>query len=116
MPTEQDEIERLKRIRDRQISARDPTIKEKQYHARLSTKARNRKYTFKDALKDIQSKWMWMFVGGFIGFAFGLVFSYAIPETWADYAGLFMIGVGAAVGRLVGTAVDWRSDDWGRKY
>jgi len=57
MPKQQDEIDRLMRIRDRQLDARDPLAKEKQFH----------------------------------------------------------IFVGMALGRLVGAAVDWRSDDWSRR-
>ncbi|HJW83998.1 MAG TPA: hypothetical protein VJ754_06810 [Anaerolineae bacterium] len=115
MPKQPDEIDRFMRIRDRQLNARDPLAKEKQFHGRISARAKNRKYTLKDALKDMQSKWVWMFVGGLIGLLLGLGFSYALPGEWADYAGIFMIFVGMALGRLVGAAVDWRSDDWSRR-
>lgn len=115
MRKESEEIERLKRLRDRQIGARDPTIKDKQLHHTISARRKADRYTLKDAVKELQSKWTWMIGGAVIGLAFGVVFSSAIPGEWADVAGYFMIFAGAVVGRAVGAAVDSRSDDWGKR-
>jgi hypothetical protein len=115
MSKQSEELERLKRIRQQQISARDPTLRDKRFHGTISARRKASKYTWRDMLKDMQLKWTWMFAGGLIGLVFGLVFASAIEAAWADYAGIFMILMGIALGRLLGAVMDWRNDDWGKR-
>jgi hypothetical protein len=115
MRNEKDEIERLKRLRQQQISARDPTAKDKAYYGMVSRRARPGKLTLGGVLKDFESKWTWMFAGGIIGLILAVLIVVAVKASWAPLAAGAVIFAGFAIGRLLGAVMDWRNDDWERK-
>jgi hypothetical protein len=115
MGKQDNEIKRIQRIRDRQISARDPTAKDREFYGEVSARRKNARYSFKDALKDMQSKWTWMFAGGIIGLIAAIVFAMAVRTSWAQLVALVMIFAGLVIGRLLGAVMDWRNDDWTKR-
>ena len=111
-----DELERIKRIRDQQISQRDPRMRDKAFYGQISQRRRGRKLTFQSVIKDFQAKWLWMLLGGLIGAVVAVLFTWMIQAKWAEYIGYVIVFAGIVIGRLLGTVMDWRDDDWDKKY
>ena len=111
-----DELERIKRIRDQQISQRDPRMREKAFYGQISQRRRSRKLTFRGVIKDFQAKWLWMLLGGLIGVVVAVLFAWLIQAKWAEYIGYVIVFAGIVIGRLLGAVMDWRDDDWDKKY
>jgi hypothetical protein len=110
--SEQDEIERIRRIREEQIRARDPRKKEAQFHDRVSTQRTYDEVTWEEILKDLPVKWIGTIVGGFVGLVVGLVFPLVIETSWAQYVFLVTTIAGIALGRGLGMAMDWSEEDY----
>jgi hypothetical protein len=115
MSRQQDEIERLKRLRERQLADRDPRAKERKLYQNVSSRRKSKPLTLKNILADLQAKWLWMFAGGIIGAIAALVTVQLFQAKWAEYVGYAMIAFGVVVGRLLGAVRDWGDEDWGRK-
>ena len=109
-----DELERLKRLRDQQLAARDPRQRDRKLYARLSQQSKKKPLTLQSVLADFQSKWTWMFGGGLIGLAAAIFLPLILPYSWVWMIQGTLIFAGIALGRLMGTVLDWRSDGWGR--
>ena len=91
MPTNNDELERLKRLRDQQIRTRfDPNEKKAKYEQISYQKRQGTRVTGRSVLKDIPDKVWWALGAG--GIVFGLV-----------------------IGWVLGAARDSGKDDWGPK-
>jgi len=115
MSRQQDEIERLKRLRDQQLAARDPLAKDRKVFQDVSRRHKRKPFTLKNILADFQAKWMWMLVGGLIGAIAALATILVFQAKWAEYLGIGMILFGMIIGRLSGAVRDWGDEDWGRK-
>jgi len=111
-----EELERVKRIRDQQISQRDPRARDKAFYGQISQRRRGRKLTFQSVIKDFQAKWLWMLLGGLIGAVVAVLFTWMIQAKWAEYIGYVIVFAGIVIGRVFGTVMDWRDDDWDKKY
>jgi len=117
MPTNNDEIERLKRLREQQIKTRyDPNEKRAKYEQISYQKRQSTKVTGRSVLKDIPDKVWWALAGG----AIGLVFLFIITRIpgMPDYGPL--IGLGGIVffmviGWILGSTRDAGKGDWGPK-
>ncbi len=110
---DKDEVERIRRIRDRQISARDPTVKLNQRGQRIATQLRGgNRYGFGDALKDIKSAWIWMVVLGILGLLGGLLFMQLMPAWWSPYVAVVLTFAGGLVGRILGQLIDRGKGGW----
>jgi hypothetical protein len=112
MSSQDDEIERLKRLRERQLSDRDPRKRDKRFQYRVSQRPK-KKLTVEDVLKDIPSKWWGMIIGGIIGIALAIVVNIALGEiaSWIQYVGIIIVLSLVVLGRLLGAAVSWREED-----
>jgi Flp pilus assembly protein TadB len=106
------EQERLKRLRDRQIADRDPTVKKRQFH-RQSVERERRAYrslTFKDIWTDIPHIWK----GLFYALVFGLVGMFIITSLWISIWAWIVSGVllffFLIIGLVVGRAADSRDE------
>ena len=117
MPTNDDEIERLKRLRDQQIRTRyDPNEKKAKYEQISYQRRQGNKVTGRGVLQDIPDKVWWSLGGGLIGLLFLFILT-RIPGMPA-YGPL--IGAGGVVffiviGWFLGAARDTGKDDWGPK-
>jgi hypothetical protein len=57
MSKRNDEIERIQRIRDQQVRARDPRAHHKKFQQKISARRREEKFSVEDLLKNIPAKW-----------------------------------------------------------
>ncbi|MBI5290628.1 MAG: hypothetical protein HY872_01990 [Chloroflexi bacterium] len=106
-----DEAQRLQRLREQQISKRIPVIKSDKQLSRAATRRKDwSKYTLADALRDMPAKWLYMFVGFIVGLLVGIAVLWAVKAFWAPYGALIIILVFTLVGRVFGLAEDWRHE------
>ncbi len=108
-----DELERLKRLRNRQLADRDPKVKQKSIqstYVRKENKARGQRYTLKEAWNTIPN----IYHSPFICFLIGFMVVIFLPRFW-DSVWAFWVGVGATVflvilGAVIGQAQDVRDN------
>lgn len=105
------EIERLRRLRDRQIQARDPLKKQRrlQHHIARRRRASRRRFSFGEIFRDVPAK----ITGTLIGMAAGVLLLVILPEfvetALADQIGLAALAVLAILGFFFGRAIDVRN-------
>ena len=113
MPNNLDpEQERLIRLRERQLSTRDPGIKKKKFNNMLTERERHTKNTLSigRVWNAIPHVWRW----AFYGLVLGLITLAALPLLWiSDIA--WIISILAAVvlvilGVMIGSAIDYREN------
>ncbi len=108
MPT--DEQERLKRLRDKQLSARDPLVKQRQFQRNASIKEKRMKkpFSLSKAWTDIPH----IIKMPFYGLCLGALLIVFLPSLWASKWAILVAG-GATLaliifGVVVGNAMDIR--------
>jgi hypothetical protein len=117
MPTNNDEIERLKRLRDQQIKTRyDPNEKKAKFDQISMQRRQGTKVTGRSLLKDIPDK-VWWALGGLL---IGLLFLFIITRIPGMPAYGPLIGLGGIVffmviGLILGSTRDSGKGDWGPK-
>jgi len=108
--SDQNEQERLRRIRDRQIQLRDPKIKERKDQKGAAQKHRSSLESF--SLTKIWTDLPKIIRGTVIGMLVGLVILFVLPYifqgTWVDYAGFAAVFIFAFLGLIFGQALDAR--------
>lgn len=108
--SKQNDVDRLQRLREQQLRARDPQKKDQKKMQRLHAKHGHRnQLTLKQILREIRGGWWGMLVGGLLGAVLALAIGQGIDLS--PLAGAVIIFVGVAIGRVVGTVMDWRDDD-----
>lgn len=113
MTRQESEQERLKRIRDQQIRARDPQTKEHKISRRVTSqqvKKRQSENFFKDSIKDVSHKVRGVYVGAFLGLIILLVLPLFIEGKIATVLGVAAIPFLMALGFFYGASFDWRDD------
>jgi len=105
-----DEVERLRRLRDRQISLRDPGQKQEkvQRHVAQKRRASREPFKFSKIFSDVPKVITWTLAGMLLGILVVIVLPYFVHTDWVNIA-----GIGAAViltffGAAFGQAVDAR--------
>jgi Flp pilus assembly protein TadB len=107
------EQERLKRLRERQLTDRDPLVKQRDFQrttAQKERKASKKRYTLGEAWRTIPN----IYRSTFIGLILGLGVMFVLPMLWkSEWA--FWVAVGVAVfaifiGLLAGRAQDIRDE------
>jgi hypothetical protein len=113
MSNRNDEIERIQRIREQQIRARDPRARQRKIQRKISARRREEKFSFQDIVKNIPAKWWGMIIGGIVGLVVAIMFDQAveIEESWVEYVGYVIVLAGVVLGRGVGAALDWSEED-----
>ena len=113
MSNQNDEIERLKRLRERQIRSRDPTAKDRQVQRKVSARYKKEKLTVGGIIRDIPGKWLGTILGAIVGLimGIGIVLILKSEAFWMEYIPYFLVLVGAVMGRGLGAAMDWRDED-----
>ena len=115
--SEQDERERIRRIRDAQINARAPLTRDrKQLQRRAAQVRRGKVYTWEDVLLDIKARWTWMLGGAVAGYVASLIILSVVKAPGAAvWIQLITILFGVAIGRTIGVLID-RGRDEGWRY
>jgi hypothetical protein len=108
-----DEIERIQRIRDQQIRARDPRARDRKRQQKISARYREETFSFQDLLRSIPTKWWGMLIGGIIGLVLAIVLNKTIETeaSWVEYVWYVIVLAGIVLGRGVGAAMDWSEED-----
>jgi hypothetical protein len=107
------EQDRLKRLRERQLTDRDPLVKQKHFQqtsAQKERKVRGKHYSIGEAWRTIPN----IYRSPFIGLLLGLVTILILPALWVS-PWAFWVAVGATVffiflGLLIGNAQDIREN------
>ena len=112
MPGDSREVDRLKRIRDKQLRARDPLTKQRKLDHTIATKQRRARTTFSfgKMWQEIPHKWRGLFIGGLIGVGGLLIVPEVIPESWGMCLGLAALPFGALLGFVIGRCEDAKQD------
>jgi hypothetical protein len=103
------EQQRLKRLRESQLTDRDPHVKQRQFQriaAQKERKARKKRYTLGEAWRTIPN----IYRSPFIGLLLGLVVLLILPSLW-DSPWAFWVGLGTTlffvlIGVFTGRAQD----------
>lgn len=112
MSSQNDEVERLKRIRDQQLKARDPQKKVRKTQHNIATryKSSRKQETAKSVMADIPKKWLG-FVGGlFLGFLVLMVLPSFLDSNWTDLIGIGVMVILGFFGFAVGQAADAKAE------
>ncbi len=108
-----DELERLKRLRDRQLADRDPVEKKKQFqntYLRKERKVRSQRYTLGEAWRTIPHVYRSPLIGLLIGFCILIVLPLLWKSTWAFWTGVFATVFLIILGVVIGQALDVRDN------
>jgi hypothetical protein len=108
-----DEQERLKRLRERQLTDRDPLVKQRQFQrvaAQKEQRARAKKYSLGEAWRTIPH----VYRSPIVGFLVGAGITFVLPMAW-NSPWAFWVGVIATVGLIIfglvtGQALDIREN------
>jgi len=106
----QDEQERLRRIRDRQIQLRDPKIKDKKVQKSVAKKHREsvEPFSITKIWTDLPKIIRGAVIGMLLGIATLLVLPYLFQGAWVDIAGFAAVLIFALLGMIFGQALDAR--------
>jgi hypothetical protein len=110
MSNKDDELKRLKRIRDQQIRARDPTTKEKRLQHTIATRRRKsvRRFSFIGLIREVSHKARGTLIGAILGLLIFLLLPYFVKTSWIDFVGIGAIFFLTIVGYFLGQALDAR--------
>ena len=106
------EQERLKRLREKQLQARDPLVKQRQFqHSSAVKEKRMRKpFSMSKAWKDIPH----IIKARFNGLILGIIFVFALPFFWnspyAIYASAGATILFIVFGAIMGNSLDLRDE------
>ncbi len=108
----EDEQERLIKLRDQQLRARDPHTYDKKVLRTVSRRRRRRhkRVTLGEMFRDIPQKWRGLIIGAVIGMGLAILLPLLIEGTWGEVAGLIAILFLAIVGYFIGQAFDLRDE------
>jgi hypothetical protein len=112
MPGSDDDVERWRKISERQIAARDPSEARKQRYQRVQQrhKGYRKNWTMKDIVRVLSNKVLGLIAGIILGFIAWIVLTYIVEASWETLAGIGLVVFFGGVGTLFGAALDWRDD------
>jgi hypothetical protein len=100
-------------LRERQLTDRDPLVKQKQFQrttAQKERKARGKRYTLGEAWRTIPHTYRSPFIGLLLGLAAILVIPALWNSPWAFWVGLGVTVFLVLLGAFIGHAQDLRED------
>jgi hypothetical protein len=108
--SQNDEIERIRKIRDRQIHLRDHSVETKRVHREISKKRRSKveKFSFRGIFGDIPKMITGTLIGMMIGLLIFLILPYLFNGDWIDIVGVAVTVIAAIFGFFFGRAIDAR--------
>jgi hypothetical protein len=106
----EDDVERLRRLRDRQISLRDPGVKQQKVQRHVATKRRASREPFKFSriFTDVPKVITWTLAGMLLGIGVVIVLPYFVHTEWVNIAGIAAAVILTFFGAAFGQAVDAR--------
>jgi len=112
MPGNDQELERLKRLRQSQLAVRDPLVKQRQFQRTSAQREKRTKkpYSLGKMWKDIPHAWKNFFYGLSLGTAVLLVVPTLWLSPWAIPCSAAAIVVFAIFGVILGRAIDAREN------
>jgi len=110
MSGKNDELRRLKRIRDQQLRARDPSVKQKKLQRTITTKRRKavQKFSFRQIFIQVPHKIKGPLIGAVVGLLIFLFLPYFVETSWIDFVGIGAIFFLTILGFSLGQALDTR--------
>ncbi len=110
--TNSNEQERLRRIREQQLAARDPLAKERKVSQKVAARRKTtyKQTTIKDMRKTVAHKWRGLIGGAIFGFFVFAIVAYLFPDAIFQFLGFMGIFIFALLGFVVGSSFDWRDD------
>lgn len=107
-----DEVERLKRLRDQQLRARDPQKKQKKLQHNISKRYRQSRepFSFKKLWQDVEQKWRGILIGGFLGFLVLILLPSFVDSDWTELIGIGILVFLMLIGFAIGQAADSRDE------
>ena len=107
-----DEVERIRRIRDRQIQLRDPQIKQNKLQKKIYTRRRSRIEAFD--ITRIFTELPKVITGTLLGMLIGLlvmvILPYLVKTDWVNYLSLGILVFTTFMGTAFGRAIDARDN------
>ncbi len=106
------EEERLRRLRERQLSDRDPLVKQRKHQQTSAVRTHKaiKSFSFGESLSAIPHIWK----GAFVGLMLGLAVVFILPLVWdSPYAlivGILAAAICTIFGVVTGNALDLRDD------
>lgn len=111
MSKQNDEIERLRRLRERQLQARDPHAKQRKIDRKVATRRRKQKQSFSlRAMLDMPYKWRGAIIGALLGMGISIVLPMVVKSEWIEIIGLLLVLFLAIIGIVFGQAFDEREE------
>ena len=106
-----DEVERLRRLRDRQISLRDPGVKQRKVQHQVATRRRDSREPFKFSkiFTDVPKVITWTLAGLLLGIVVVIVLPYFMHTEWVTIASIAAAAVLTFFGAAFGQAIDTRN-------
>jgi F0F1-type ATP synthase assembly protein I len=111
MSSQKDEIERLRRIREQQLRARDPKAKQRKSSRKVAMRRHKQRqaFTFRDLL-DVPYAVKGAIIGALIGILLWLGLPMVVTASWTDVIGLLSIPFLTIIGIIFGQAIDLREE------
>ena len=113
MPGNDQELERLKRLRERQLSDRDPLVEQRKFQRSSVQRERRlakKSYSFRRMWNDVPHAWRGFFYGLVLGTVVLIILPIFWISPWAVPCSAATIVVFAIVGVIIGRAIDTRED------
>jgi hypothetical protein len=112
MSYQNDERERLKQLRDRQLQARDPRSVDRKVHRTVARRRgrRQQRVTLTEMYTDVPAQWKGLFLGVLAGIAVSIVLPLLFEGLWPELVGLASLLVLAILGFLIGQAFQMRDE------
>jgi ElaB/YqjD/DUF883 family membrane-anchored ribosome-binding protein len=110
MSHQNDEVERLKRIRDRQIGLRDPQTKQQRIQHGIAKRRQKavKKFSTREVMREIPHKAKGTIIGAVIGILILVLLPMFVESEWTDIIGIMSIVLLSIFGFLFGRALDTR--------
>jgi sulfite exporter TauE/SafE len=106
----EDEVERLRRLRDRQISLRDPHVQQQkvQHHVARRRRSSREPFVFSKIFSQIPRVITFTLVGILLGLLVLVALPYIVEAEWTDTVGIVATVILAIFGAAFGQAIDVR--------
>jgi hypothetical protein len=107
------EQERLRRLRDRQLAARDPQVKQRQIQRNVTRKerqARGRHESLRELWETLPQTVRCPLIGFVVGVAVIFILPYVWDSKFAIWAGVIATVLFAVFGAILGHSLDLRDD------
>lgn len=112
MGEDRDDVERLIRIRDKQLRARDPQKENRRLQHGIAERHRSsrRRFSLGMILEELPNKWYGLFIGAMIGVAVSFFLPLFVDFVYIEIISYAFIPFIMVIGFAVGSAIDSRQE------